>query len=119
MPSIFVAREEAESRSRRKFTATENPRSPASSAVAAPMPRPPPVTSRTFLAATQEKLVEVGEGELVPRRPAVVAAARALGFLHLAQQRVHLCNREGAVGAHRGVAGHGGEQLVLPRGEHG
>src|SRR3977135_558349 len=106
MPSIFVAREEAESRSRRKFTATENPRSAASSAAAPPMPRPPPVTTRTLSAATQEQLVEVGEGELVPRRPAVVAAARALGLLHLAQQRVHLCDGESAVGAHRCVAGH-------------
>ena len=56
--------------------------------------------------------------ELVPGRAAVVAAARALGLLHLAQQRVHLRHRERAVGAHRGVAGHGGEQLVAPLDEH-
>src|SRR3954462_13337546 len=90
----------------------------ASSAVAAPIPRPPPVTTMTLSAATQEELVQVGERQLVPGGAAMVAAARALGFFHLAQERVHLGDAEDAVGAHRGVARHGAEQLVLARGEH-
>src|SRR3979490_1941453 len=87
------------------------------------MPRPPPVTIITSVffamsASAQEKPVQVAESELVPSRPAVIAAAGALGLLHLPQQRVHLRRREHAVGPHRGVAGHRGEELVLPRREH-
>src|SRR5688500_7388639 len=81
------------------------------------MPRLPPVTMRTRSAATEEQPVEVGQGELIPRRAPVIAASGALGRLHLAQQGVHLGARQRAVRAHRGVAGHGGEELVLARGE--
>src|SRR5262244_1528502 len=58
-------------------------------------------------AATHEELVEVREAHLEPRRPAVIALPRALGLLHLAQQRVHLGDRQRAVRAHGAVAGHG------------
>src|SRR5258706_8963347 len=99
---------------------TRKPPAAARRAVAAPMPRPPPVTTMTLstLAAPQEQLVEVGERQLVPGRAAMVAAARALRLFHLAQQRVHLGHRQHAVGAYRGMAGHGGEQLVLAGGQH-
>ncbi len=46
------------------------------------------------LAATKEETVEVRHRELHPGRAAVVAAAGALGLLHLAKQRVHLRHRE-------------------------
>ena len=39
-------------------------------------------------------------------------------MLHLAEQRVHFRDAERAVRAHRGVAGHRGEQLVLARGQN-
>src|SRR5262245_16452470 len=62
--------------------------------------------SRHFsaLAAAHEEPIELGDADLVPRRAAVVALARALGRLHFAQQGVHLGQRKAAVGAHRGVA---------------
>jgi hypothetical protein len=44
---------------------------------------------------------KVLERQLVPGRPAVIALPAALGRLHLAQQRVHLGNRQRAIGAHR------------------
>src|SRR5882724_11028012 len=68
-------------------------------------------------AATHEELVEIGEAHLEPRRAAVVALPGALGLLHLAQERVHLQDRQRAVGAYRAVAGHGAEQLVATLGE--
>ena len=70
------------------------------------------------LIAPEEQPVEVGERELVPGRAAVVALAGALGFLHAAQERVHLRHRERTVRAHGAVAGHRREQLVAPLGEH-
>src|SRR5947208_2077694 len=83
------------------------------------MPRPPPVMSITFMSApAQEQLVEIRKRQLIPRRATVVAGARALGLLHLAQERVHLRVTQSAVRAHGSVAGHGGEELVLPGGEH-
>src|SRR5256885_11137051 len=102
------------------------PRSAARRAVAAPIPRPPPVMSMTpatnrnplTSAPAQEKLVEIGHAELVPGRPPVVAAAGALGLLHVAQQRVHLRGGERAMRAHRRMACHGSEQLVLASGQH-
>ena len=48
----------------------------------------------------------------------MVALVRALGGFHLAQKRVHLFHGQTAVGAHRAVAGHGGEQLVLRAFDH-
>src|SRR5215471_14930845 len=63
-------------------------------------------------AATHEELVEVPEAHLEPGRAAVVALPRPLGLLHLAQQRVHLRDRQSAMRAHRAVAGHGAQQLV-------
>src|SRR6058998_1000224 len=52
-------------------------------------------------AATHEEFVEIGEAHLVPSRAAVVALAGALGLLHLAQQCVHLQDRQRPMGAHR------------------
>ena len=48
----------------------------------------------------------------------MVALAAPFGLFHLAQEGVHLFERETAVGAHRGVAGHGREQFVAMTGEH-
>src|SRR5207245_8119741 len=69
-------------------------------------------------AATHEEFVEIGEAHLKPSRAAMIALAGALGFLHLAQQGVHLRNRQGSVGAHRAVAGHRPEQFVPALCEH-
>src|SRR2546430_15236511 len=69
-------------------------------------------------AATHEEFVEIGEAHLVPGRTAVGALPGALGLLHLAQQGVHLQDRQGAMGAHRAAAGHRPEQLVAALGEH-
>ena len=46
----------------------------------------------------------------------MIALVGALGFFHLAQQGVHFGQAELAAGAHRAVAGHGGQQLVAPGG---
>src|SRR4030095_16731232 len=81
------------------------------------MPRLPPVTTRILSAATPEKPNEVGKRELVPGRAAVVAASGTLRLLHLPQERIHLGDGQGPVGADCRVAGHGGEKLVLARGE--
>ena len=43
----------------------------------------------------------------------MVALVAALGLFHLAQQRVHFIEVQAPVGAHRAVAGHGGQQLVV------
>ena len=43
----------------------------------------------------------------------MVALVRALGGLHLAQQAVHLLHSELAVGAHRAVTRHGGQNFVV------
>ena len=43
----------------------------------------------------------------------MVALVGALGFFHLAQQGVHLVQRQFAVGADGAVTGHGGQNLVL------
>ena len=56
--------------------------------------------------------VELAHAELPPGGAAVIALVGALGFFHLAQQRVHLFQRQLPVGAHGAVAGHGGEQFV-------
>ncbi len=53
-----------------------------------------------------------------PGGAAVVALVAALGYFHLAQQGVHLVQGEAPVGAHRAVAGHGGQQLVLGALQH-
>src|SRR6266581_5779846 len=58
---------------------------------------------RSKLAPTQEQPIEVGERQLGPGRAAVVALVGALGSFHLAQQGVHLRQRQLAVGAHRAV----------------
>src|SRR4249920_276574 len=75
------------------------------------------VTASLSSAAAHEEPVEFAKRDLVPGRPAVVALAGALGRLHLAQQGVHLRDRELAVGAHSGMARHGRQQLVAPLGE--
>src|SRR5258705_7557073 len=95
-------------------------KSPASVAASALLPLAVGPISRIAAgsAATHEELVEVRQAHLEPRRAAVVALPGALGLLHLAQQRVHLRNRQRPVGAHRAVAGHGAEQLVAALGEH-
>src|SRR5512145_387152 len=43
---------------------------------------------------SHEQFVEFCEGDLMPGRPAMVALAGAFGRLHLAQQAVHLGNRQ-------------------------
>jgi hypothetical protein len=51
----------------------------------------------------------------------LTAAPRSVGplaRLHVAQQRVHFRHGELAVGAHRAVAGHGGQQFVAPPLDH-
>ena len=48
---------------------------------------------------------------LHPGRPAVVALVGTLGGFHLAQQRVHLVERQAAVGADRAVAGQRGRAV--------
>ena len=50
--------------------------------------------------------IEVSQRNHLPARAAVIATARSLGALHLAQQRVHLVQRQLAVGARRGVTRH-------------
>jgi hypothetical protein len=69
-------------------------------------------------APAQEQRVEFAHRQLPPGRPAVVALVGALGLLHLPQQGVHLVQRQLAVGAHRAVAGHGGQQLVAGAFDH-
>ena len=44
----------------------------------------------------------------------MVALVGAFGFFHLAQQGIHLRNRQQAPCTHRAVASHGGEQFVTP-----
>src|SRR3954453_9832751 len=46
------------------------------------------------LAASLEQAVEIGERELIPRRSTMIALARALGGFHLAQQGIHLGDRQ-------------------------
>src|SRR6185312_16989377 len=77
------------------------------------------VTAAGGSAAAHEEAVEIAERQPVPRRPAVVALAGALSRLHLAQQRVHLRQRQRAMRAHRGVAGHRREEIVAVLREHG
>jgi len=52
-----------------------------------------------------------------PSRPSMVALVGAEGAFHLAQDGVHLGDAELLVGAHGGMAGEGGEQLVATFGE--
>ncbi len=44
----------------------------------------------------------------------MIALAGAGRALHLAQQRVHLLRPEAPAGAHRMMAGHGGEHTIEP-----
>ena len=78
-----------------------------------------PKGRRTGQRPRRNRLSSSRIADLAPGRPAVVALVGALGGFHLAQQRVHLVERELAVGAHRAVAGHGGQQLVLRALDHG
>jgi hypothetical protein len=48
----------------------------------------------------------------------VVALVGTLGFFHVAQQGVHFRQAQRAVGAHRAVAGHGGQQFVAACFDH-
>ena len=59
-----------------------------------------------------EQFLDVAMGELHPGRAAVVALAAVRGDLHLAEQRVHLGDREQPAGADRAVAGHGRGDMV-------
>ena len=49
----------------------------------------------------------------------MVALVRALGGFHVAQQRIHLFDRQLSVGAHGAVAGHGGQDVVTCALHHG
>ena len=42
----------------------------------------------------------------------MIALAGTRRALHLAQQRIHLIDREAAIRTHRAVARHGGQQIV-------
>src|SRR3546814_3863019 len=53
-----------------------------------------------------EQLLDVGELQLDIGRAAMVALAGMRRRLHLAEQRVHLIDREAAAGADRAVTGH-------------
>src|SRR5690242_16513398 len=68
--------------------------------------------------AAPEKRVQLAHADLAPRGPAMVALVGTLGALHVAQQRVHLVERELAMGAHGAMAGHGGQDLVLRALDH-
>src|SRR6056297_1676426 len=63
-------------------------------------------------AATQEKLVQLGNAQLRPGRPAVIALVRAIRLLHVPEQCIHFRAGELPVRAHRPVTGHRAEQLV-------
>src|SRR3546814_10117432 len=59
-----------------------------------------------------EQLLHIVHRQLHPGRAAMVALARVRGDLHLAEQRVHLGDVQGAPGADRAVTGHGrGDQF--------
>src|SRR3546814_17668483 len=61
-----------------------------------------------------EQLLHIVHRQLHPGRAAMVALARVRGALHLAEQRVHLGDVQGAPGADRAVTGHGrGDQFEL------
>src|SRR5213076_3051785 len=60
----------------------------------------------------QEQPIELRNGEARPRRPSMIALARALGRFHLPQQRVHLGKRQAAVRVDRSAAGERGEEAV-------
>src|SRR5579862_7475662 len=62
--------------------------------------RPRPRVSSLTLPSPQEEAVEIGERQLKPRQSPVIALARALGRFHLAQQPVHLRDRQGSMRAH-------------------
>src|ERR1700674_2035932 len=82
-------------------------------------PRPYPSLDRErHSLSAQEHLVQFADRYLVPSRPAMVALTAAFGSFHLAQQSVHLRDRELSIGAHGGVACHRAEQLVTPLGKH-
>src|SRR6266568_3435342 len=72
---------------------------------------------RAMSPPTHEEAVQISKRELIPRRPAVIALARAFGRFHLAQQRIHFANGQAAVRANGSVAGHRRQQLVALRGE--
>src|SRR5512143_120005 len=69
------------------------------------------------LFAPHKHPIQLRQRDLEPRRPSVVALVGALGLFHLAQDGVHLGQRELLVGAHGGVAGEGGQQFVAALGE--
>jgi predicted RNA binding protein YcfA (HicA-like mRNA interferase family) len=56
--------------------------------------------------------------QLSPSGSAVVALVCAFGDFHLAQQGVHFCQRELAVGAYRTVTGHGSQHIVTGALQH-
>src|SRR5688572_5785956 len=63
-------------------------------------------------APAQEQPVQLVQGDARPGRAAVVALVGVIGALHLAQERVHLRHRHGAVGTHGGAAGERRHHLV-------
>ena len=72
------------------------------------------------LTPPRKQPIEFHPGHLDPGRAAMVALVGPLDPLHGAQQGIHLVERQAPVGAHRPVAGHGGQDpidlLAHPRG---
>src|SRR6185436_6997365 len=73
-----------------------------------------PALMSRILSFPPEQFLDVGMGELHPGWAAVVALAAMGGDLHLAQQGVHLGDREQTAGADGAVAGHGRSDMVEP-----
>src|SRR5262249_29173887 len=69
--------------------------------------------ARAPSAPAEKTLIQLAQRLYDERRPAVVALAGVLGDFHLTQQRVHLGDRQLAVCAHRRVARHRREHVVL------
>ncbi len=72
-------------------------------------------SQRKRSATAQEQLVQLVHAQLRPGRAAMVALPAALGVLHVAQQGIHLRQRQSPIGTHSAVAGHGRQQLVEMR----
>src|SRR3546814_1615486 len=64
--------------------------------------------------APPEQLLDIAVCEFHPGRAAVVALARMRGRLHLAEQRVHLGDRQHAPRPHRTVARHRRGDVIEP-----
>ena len=64
------------------------------------------------LSATQEQTIEVGHRNGRPGWATVIALICALGRFHLAQQCIHLVDRQQSICAHLMVASHRGKKIV-------